>query len=96
MPLAFADGGGAKVELIFDTSGAARVRQVSPEEAEKRTHYFINEKAPAFLPGGEIQSGEGRFEVHFGLDANRQLTVSAMDLSTGEFVCQDVPVATLA
>lgn len=94
--LGTATGGGAKVELIFDTSGAARVRQVSPEEAEKRTHYFINEKASAFLPAGEVQSGEGRFEVHFGLDANRQLTVSAMDLATGEFVCQDVPVAALS
>ncbi|QOV89069.1 Hsp70 family protein [Humisphaera borealis] len=90
-------GGDAKVELIFDNTGAARVRQVSAEEAGKRTHYWINEKAATFLPTNPpAQPGEARFEVHFGVDANKRLTLSAMDVTTGRYVCQDVPVAKLS
>lgn len=90
-------GGDSKVELIFDSTGAARVRQVPADEATRRTRYWINEKAPAFLPADPPTApGEARFEVHFGVDGNKRLTLSAMDVNTGQYVCQDVPVAKLS
>jgi molecular chaperone DnaK len=88
---------GQKLELVFDPTGAARVQAVTGEEQDRRSHFWVNEQAPTFLtadpPGA---TGEPRFEVHFGVDANKRLVLSAKDVRTGDFVYQDVPVVKLS
>lgn len=88
---------GQKLELVFDPEGAARVQAVTGDEQDRRTHFWVNEQAPTFLtadpPGA---TGEPRFEVQFGVDANKRLVLSAKDVQTGDVVYQDVPVAKLS
>jgi molecular chaperone DnaK (HSP70) len=90
-------GGDAQpVELVFDPSGAARVIQVTPDEEERRTHFWVNEHSPTFLsadPPG--RQGESRFEVEFGIDANKRLLVTARDLKSGRLTHCDYPVVKL-
>lgn len=88
---------GAKLELVFDPTGAARVRELAAEDQDRRTHFWVNEAAPTFLatdPAGA--AGEPRFEVHFGVDANKRLVLSAKDVRTGSFVYEGVPVVKLS
>ena len=89
--------GEAKLELVFDPAGAARVQELTSDEAERRAHFWVNEHAPTFLeaspPGAP---GEPRFEVHFGVDANKRLVLSAKDVKTGRFVYEGVPVVRLS
>lgn len=90
-------GDDARLELIFDPAGAARVQQVTADERDRRTHFWVNEHAPTFLtadPPGT--AGEARFEVHFGVDANKRLVLSARDVKTGRFVYEGVPVVKLS
>lgn len=89
--------GEARWELVFDPAGAARVQELTSDEAEKRAHFWVNEHAPTFLEaaaGGA--AGEPRFEVHFGVDANKRLVLSAKDVQTGRFVYEGVPVVKLS
>ncbi len=84
------------VELVFDPSGAARVVPLTPDEEERRTHFWVNEHSPTFLtaePPG--RQGEPRFEVEFGIDANKRLLVTARDLKTGRLTHRDYPVVKL-
>lgn len=87
--------GNPPVELVFDAAGAARLRQVSGEEADKRTLFWLNEKSPAFLATG-ADDGQTQYEVHLGIDGNKRLTLSAIDLATGRYAYQDVPVVQLS
>jgi molecular chaperone DnaK len=92
-----AGGEGQRLELVFDPTGAARVQAVSADEQDRRTHFWVNEQAPTFLradpPGA---TGDPRFEVHFGVDANKRLVLSATDVRTGDVVYRDVPVVKLS
>ena len=84
------------VELVFDPSGAARILQVTADEEEQRTHFWLNEHTPTFLtaepPGTQ---GEPRFEVEFGIDGNKRLLITARDLKTNRLTHQDFPVVKL-
>ncbi|MFQ5931369.1 MAG: Hsp70 family protein [Nitrospiraceae bacterium] len=84
------------VELVFDPSGAARVTQITPDEEDRRTYFWMNEHSPTFLiadpPAGQ---GEPRFELEFSIDGNKRLLITAHDLQTGQVTHRDYPVVKL-
>jgi molecular chaperone DnaK (HSP70) len=84
------------LELVFDPGGAARLVPVSADEAERRTHFWINERTPTFLVADPpARRGESRFEVEFGIDGNKRLLITARDLGTGRLTHRDFPVVKL-
>jgi len=84
------------VEIVFDPSGAARVMQITPNEAEQRSLFWMNEASPTFLAvDPPAQRGEARFEVEFCIDANKRLTLTARDLISGQLTHKDYPVVKL-
>jgi molecular chaperone DnaK (HSP70) len=84
------------VELVFDPTGAARVMEVTPDEEERRSYFWVNEQSPTFLPADPpAKQGEARFEVEFGIDGNKRLLVTARDLRTGRLTHRDHPVIRL-
>lgn len=89
-------GAGQPVELVFDPSGAARVMPVAPDEAERRSLFWMNEGQPTFLVADPpAQRGEPRFEVEFAVDGNKRLLLTARDLKTGRRLYQAYPVVKL-
>jgi molecular chaperone DnaK len=84
------------VELVFDPSGAARVVRVDAEEEDRRARFWLNEQSPTFLAADPpAAQGEPRFQVEFGIDANKRLVITARDLVTGRTTHQDHPVVRL-
>lgn len=87
---------GPPVELIFDPSGAARVMEVSADDEERRSSFWVNEQSPTFLTAEPpAKQGEPRFEVEFGIDGNKRLLVTARDLKTGRLTYYNHPVVKL-
>ncbi len=70
--------------------------QITPNEAEQRSLFWMNESNPTFLvadpPGVR---GEPRFEVEFCVDSNKRLTLTARDLKSDQLVLKDRPVVKL-
>lgn len=90
-------GSAEPVELVFDPSGAARVMQLTPEEEERRTYFWLNESSPTFLEADPpATKGEARFEVQFGIDGNKRLLITARDLMTNRVTHRDFPVVKLS
>jgi len=84
------------VELVFDTSGAARIQTLTPEEQEQRARFWMNEKNRTFLRANPPTRGrEKRFEVEFHIDENKRLIITARDLLTGQLVFQNHQVVKL-
>ena len=84
------------VEIVFDLSGAARVMQITPNEVEQRSLFWMNEATPTFLvadPPGD--RGDPRFEVEFWIDSNKRLTLTARDLKNDRLVLKNCPVVKL-
>lgn len=84
------------VELIFDSSGAPRMVEISVDERHQRSHFWMNEGAPTFLraePPG--RRGEGRFRVEFHIDQGKRLLITAEDLKTRKLVFDRAPVVKL-
>jgi molecular chaperone DnaK len=84
------------VEFVFDPTGAARMRTVSVDEADRRARFWMNEHSPTFLeadPPGK--PGEARFQVEFSIDGNKRLLITARDLRTQKLVLKDYPVVKL-
>jgi molecular chaperone DnaK (HSP70) len=87
---------GQHFELVFDPSGAARVMQVTPEEQERRTYFWMNEQNQTFLSAEPpAQPGEPRFEVEFDIDDNKHLLITARDMITNRLLHQRYPVVKL-
>ena len=87
---------GQPVELVFDPAGAVRVVQIEPDEADRRTLFWMNEGQPTFLVADPpAQPGEARFEVEFSVDGNKRLLITARDLKTGQLTHQNYPVVKL-
>lgn len=89
-------GGAGATELVADPSGAWRVREVTPDDDERRHRFWINERNPTFLladpPAG---AGQSRFRVEFGIDGNKRLLLTAYDLVSGRLTHRDYPVVKL-
>lgn len=84
------------LELVFDPSGAARMTRVTAADEERRRHSWVNEQNPTFLEADPpAEKGEARFEVEFGIDANKRLLVTARDLRTRRMLFRDFPVVKL-
>lgn len=84
------------LELVFDPTGAARIVQVTPDEENQRTYFWMNEGSPTFLVADPpAQKGEPRFEVEFNIDGNKRLLITAKDLKSGRMVLKDYPVVKL-
>ncbi|GAP14550.1 molecular chaperone [Longilinea arvoryzae] len=84
------------VELVFDPGGAARLVQLSANEQQERSLFWMNENSPTFLaaePPGK--AGEPRFEVEFYVDANKRLTLVARDLQNNRLILDKTPVVKL-
>lgn len=88
---------GEGLELVFDPSGAARMIQLTPDEQEQRSLFWMNENQPTFLTADPpALRGKPRFEVEFKIDANKRLTITSRDLSSGQLVYKDYPVVKLS
>jgi molecular chaperone DnaK len=86
----------AGVEIVFDPNGAARVMQVTPQDIEQRSLFWMNETSPTFLTANPpAERGEPRFEVEFNVDANKRLTITSRDIKSGELTHKDYPVVKL-
>ena len=84
------------VELVFDVTGAPRMVEVSVDERHQRSHFWMNEDAPTFLPADPPgKRGEGRFRVRFYIDEGKRLLISAEDLKTRRLVHDRTPVIKL-
>jgi molecular chaperone DnaK len=84
------------VELIFDHSGAARLVEVSVDERHNRSHFWMNEDTPTFLPADPPgRKGEARFRVNFHVDENKRLLITAQDIRTHRWVYDRTPVVKL-
>ncbi len=84
------------VELVFDPTGAARIIQVTPQEAEDRSLFWMNEHNPTFLIADPpAAQGEPRFEIEFYIDSNKRLTINARDILTGKLIFDHAPVVKL-
>lgn len=84
------------IELVFDPSGAARIRPLTPDDQERRTQFWMNEHNRTFLTADPpARHGEPRFEVEFLIDENKRLTINARDLLTGRLTLKDYPVVKL-
>lgn len=89
-------GGGTATELVCDPSGAWRVREVTPDDAEDRNLFWVNEQSPMFLRADPpAEAGEARFRVEFGIDGNKRLLLTAHDLRSGRITHRDYPVVKL-
>lgn len=89
-------GGSQPVELVFDPQGAARVRKVTPEEEDRQYYFWVNENNPTFLLADPpAVKGEPRFEVEFGIDANKRLLLTARDLKMKRLTYRNHPVVQL-
>lgn len=87
---------GNPLELVFDPTGAPRLCPVTPEEEEKRTYFWMNENQPTFLTAEPpARRGEARYQVEFGIDANKQLLITTRDAVTGKAIHRDYPVVKL-
>lgn len=85
------------IELVFDPSGAARMVEIMPDEDERRSHFWLNEHSPTFLPADPpAQQGEGRFQIEFNIDANKRLLITATDIKTGRVTHRNFPVIKLS
>ena len=84
------------VEIVFDPTGVARVMQITPNDVEQRSLFWMNEAQPTFLPANPPAArGEPRFEVEFCVDANKRLTMTSRDIKTGDLTHKDYPVVKL-
>ena len=83
-------------ELIFDPSGGARMIDVSPEEEERRTYFWLNEDSPTFLQTQlPTKSGDRCFRVEFSIDENKRLLITSRDLKSMKITHKDYPVVKL-
>lgn len=86
----------ASSEIFFDTDGSVRVMPLTEAESGAEQLFWMNERDPLFLNSDEPgEKGIPRFEISFGIDANRMLTVTAVDLLKQIPVMTDHPVVRL-
>ena len=69
---------------------------LTEEESRAERLFWMNERSPLFL-NAEIPGERGvpRFEVSFGIDPNKMLTITAVDLLTQKPVLTAHPVIRL-
>ncbi len=89
-------GKAEKNEIFFDEDGAVHVLPLTEEEARSEQRFWMNERNPLFLSCREpAQKGIPRFEIVFGIDANKMLTISVTDMSVNRQILSGHPVVRL-
>ncbi len=89
--------GTQNVEIVFDPTGAVRLMEVTPDEKEHRSYFWMNEDIPTFLSADPpAKQGEPRFEVEFNIDRNKRLMITARDLVTQKLTHNHYPVVKLS
>ncbi len=84
------------MELVFDPGGAARVVELTPDEEDQRSHFWMNEDNPTFLTADPpAERGMPRFQVEFSIDGNKRLLITVRDLISGTMTHRDYPVVKL-
>ena len=69
---------------------------LTDEEVNAEQRFWMNERNLLFL-NAEIPAERGipRFEVTFGIDGNKMLTITASDLLSGQQILENHPVVRL-
>ena len=84
-------------EIFFDSDGAVHIMPLTESEYQNEQRFWMNERNPLFLntePGTAIKS-RPCFEVTFGIDRNKMLTITALDLKKNRIVLDAYPVLRL-
>jgi hypothetical protein len=69
---------------------------VEPLEETERNAFWMNENTPTFLAlDAPAKQGERCFDLSFRIDANKRLTLTAVDVGTGRTTLRDFPVVRL-
>jgi hypothetical protein len=85
------------LEIVFDAHGGARTIAVTAQQLRERSRLWLNEESPTFLEADPpAKAGLDRFQLQFRLDAQKRLTVSALDLERRTLVLDQFPVVRLA
>lgn len=87
---------GQVLDLVFDTSGGARLQERDGVDLEDRTHFWVNEGSPTFIHAQPpAKRGDSRFPVQFSIDGSKRLCVTVRDNETGKTLLKDHPVIKL-
>ncbi len=87
---------GSQNEIFFDSDGSAHVMPLTEAEVRSEQRFWMNEHNPLFLAADSpAERGVPRFEISFGIDANKMLLVNAVDLQSGQHLLSDYPVVRL-
>ncbi|MBR6088612.1 MAG: Hsp70 family protein [Anaerolineaceae bacterium] len=83
-------------EIFFDMDGGVHVIPLTDEESRSEQRFWLNEQNPLFLssetPG---EKGVPRFEISFGIDPNKMLTINVSNLIQNHPVLENYPVVRL-
>lgn len=87
---------GGMLDLVFDTSGGARLQQRDGVDLDAMTHFWVNEGSPTFIHAQPpAKRGDARFPVQFTIDGSKRLCVTVRDNQTGKTLLKDHPVIKL-
>ena len=82
-------------EIFFDAEGAVHVMPLTEEESRNEQRFWMNEQNPLFLKTeAPAVKGAPSFEIYFGIDRNKMLTITAHDMNNKP-VLMDYPVLRL-
>ena len=82
-------------EIFFDAEGAVHVMPLTEEENRNERRFWMNEQKPLFLKAeAPAAKGAPSFEICFGIDRNKMLTITAHDIDNKP-VLTDYPVVRL-
>ena len=83
-------------EIFFDAEGAVHVMPLTEEESRSEQRFWMNEHDPLFLKSEDpVMKSSPAFEISFGIDKNKMLTITAINVHTGATVLTDYPVIRL-
>lgn len=83
-------------EIFFDSDGSVHVMPLTEAECRSESLFWLNERDPLFL-SSELPAEKGvqRFEITFGIDANKFLTVTAEDIVKKQQILSAFPAVRL-
>ena len=86
-----------ETEIFFEMDGSARIVPLTKQEEAAEQLFWLNERSPFFLHTDQpTHQGEARFKIHFEVDANKMLLVSALDLTDHSCPVSHQPVVKLS
>ena len=84
-------------ELVFDFEGYARMMPLTSLEKDQRQYFWMNENSPTFIQANPpAVVGEGRFEVKFFINPNKQLALSVYDINISTIILDQTQVVKLS